>query len=116
MRKLLCKIGIHSFQTVDCTNCFETGYSDRPNWSPIAHMVWYQRCSCCGKRRVKDTVKQDVLLSSNARHNGIEFARVNWVENNIMYIGKGLESKQPPTTPPKKQRPNFKVLDGGKHE
>lgn len=105
MRKLLCMIGIHEFKTIDCTDCFNTNYTDK-NWI-IKHMVWYQKCSCCGKRRLKDTVKKDSIFTT--RHNGIEYARVNWVENDVMYLGSGI------VTEPPIKKPKLTVVDGGKN-
>ncbi len=111
MQELLCMIGIHSYKTIECTDCFTTGYSDRPSWKPIRHMVWYQQCDCCGKRRLKDTVKKDTVYST--RHNGVEYARVAWVERGRMYLGSGQEAKPKSPTPLK---PNLRVVDGGKSE
>jgi len=111
MQKFLCMIGIHSYKTIECTSCFTTSYKDRPSWSPTRHMVWYQQCSCCGKRRLKDTVKQDAIYTT--RHNGVEYARVAWVEYGRMYLGDGQEVKPKPPTPLK---PKLKVVDGGKNE
>ena len=85
LQTVLCKIGIHNYRTVEATNCFSTTYADLK--STVNHFVWYQKCSCCGKRRLKDTVKKDNVF--NERHNGIELSRVEWVEHGKMYIGKG---------------------------
>lgn len=112
MQKLLCKLGIHSYKTIGMTDCFTTTFTDKPRWSPIKHMVWYQQCSCCYKRRVKDTVKKDSLYSN--RHNGVEYARVAWVEQGKMYLGNGIEQK-PVTPQPVNKKPKLKVFDGGKN-
>ena len=110
MRKLLCAIGIHKYRTMDMTDTFNTTYVDRPHSIPIKHMVWYQLCSCCGKRRVRDTVKRDGIGSSN-RHNGVEYARVAWVEYGRMYLGDGEWKNYPPT---KAKVVPLTVHDGGK--
>jgi hypothetical protein len=70
-------------------------------------MVWYQQCSCCGKRRVKDTVKQDSVNGSR-RHNGVELAKVNWVENGVMYLGSGKSFKPQPI----RRKPRLTVIKG----
>lgn len=72
-------------------------------------MVWYQICSCCGKRRVKDTVKKDTISD---RHNGVEYARTAWVEYGKMYLGNG-ETKPFPSPQPKKKA-DLVVFEGGK--
>lgn len=109
MRKLLCAIGVHKYRTVDMTDAFTTFYTDRPDWSPIKHMVWYQQCSCCGKRMMKDTVKRDNINSS--RHNGVEYARVAWVEHGRMYMGNETWKNYPPT---KAKVVPLTIHDGGK--
>lgn len=115
MQKLLCKIGLHSYKTIECTDCFTTRWEDRPKWSPIKHMVWYQQCDCCGKRRMKDTHKKDTYGLSK-RHNGMEHARVAWVTYGKVYLGDG-QTVTPPAQPPKptNKRPKLKVVDGGKN-
>lgn len=114
MQKLLCKIGLHNYVTIDCTSHFSTTYTDRPLWNPIKHMVWYQQCACCSKRRLKDTYKKDTLGLSN-RHNGIEYARVAWVTYGKISLGEGKVIT--PTIPtPIKRKPKLKVVDGGKNE
>jgi hypothetical protein len=100
-QKLGCSIGLHKYRTIEMTDCFTTTYEDK-NWGPIKHMVWYQVCSCCGKRRVKDTVKKDTLTGS--RHNGVEYGKV--------YLGKG-ETKTPQQPKPKKTA-DLIVFQGGK--
>lgn len=111
MKKFLCSIGIHKYRTIEMTDCFTTSYSDRPNWQPVKHMVWYQICSCCGKRRMKDTLKQDSVYGKT-RHNGIEYARTGWVEYGRMYIGNGLSKEFPPK--PKASVVPFEVIKGDK--
>lgn len=112
MQELLCKLGIHSYKTINCTDCFTTTFTDKPNWPPIKHMVWYQICSCCGKRHVKDTVKKDSLYSN--RHNGVEYAKIGWITYGRMYLGEGKEvTFNPPAPKPKK--PKLTVVDGGKN-
>jgi len=106
-RKIVCALGFHRWHTVDATNCFATTYNDMPRWEPRHHMVWYQQCSCCGKRRVKDTVKQD-SISGSERHNGVELARVDWVENGIMYLGSKGSFKVPPV----RRKPRLTVIKG----
>jgi len=76
-------------------------------------MVWYQQCACCGKRRAKDTVNKDMMFST--RHNGVEFARIGWVEYGKAYIGNGKETTLPPTAP-KPTKTKLKVVNGGKNE
>jgi hypothetical protein len=106
-RKIVCALGFHRWYTVDATNCFATTYNDMPRWEPRHHMVWYQQCSCCGKRRAKDTVKQD-SISGHERHNGVELARVNWVENGVMYLGSKGSFKVPPV----RRKPRLTVIKG----
>lgn len=110
LRKSLCYIGIHKYRTINMTDCFTTSYVDKPHWQPIKHMVWYQQCLCCGKRRMKDTVKRDSIYST--RHNGVEYARIGWVEYGKMYLGQGESIKTDPT--PKPQKPKLSVIKGDK--
>ena len=111
MQKLLCKIGLHSYKTIECTSCFTTEFVGSPGRLPTKHMVWYQQCRCCGKRFMKDTVKKDTYGFTH-RHNGVEYARVAWVEHGRMYLGSGQEVETKPPTPLK---PKLKVVDGGKN-
>jgi hypothetical protein len=57
---------------------------------------------------MKDTVEKDV---GPFRHNGVEYARVNWVENGVIYLGNGEYKKPQPPTPIK---PKLKIIPGGK--
>lgn len=114
MQKLFCKIGLHEYKTIECTNCFTTAYADRPSWGKTKHMVWYQRCDCCGKRRMKDSFKKDTYGYSK-RHDGIEHARVGWVTYGRVYLGKG-NTITPLAPPPKPTKLKLKVVDGGKNE
>lgn len=108
LQRVLCSLGLHKFRTIEMTDCFSTTYVDK-NWGPIKHMVWYQMCSCCGKRRLKDTVKKDTL---SERHNGVEYARIAWIEHGKMYLGNG-DTK--PFLPPKpKKTADLVVFKGGK--
>jgi hypothetical protein len=107
MKKILCSVGIHKYTNVEMTDAFTTTYKDRPNWTPIKHMVWYQQCTCCGKRKVKDTVKQDLIYST--RHNGVEYARVAWVEHGRAYLGNEVWK-----TTDKPKVVTLTVLEGGK--
>jgi hypothetical protein len=112
MQKLLCSIGIHKYRTIEMTDCFTTSYVDKPNWQPTRHMVWYQICMCCGKRRLKDTVNKDSIVGGT-RHNGVEYARTGWVEYGKMYLGNGEVKQHPPKH--KAEIVQFKVHDGGKN-
>jgi hypothetical protein len=112
MQKYLCKIGFHSYRTVEMTDCFTTKYTDT-NLGPIKHIVWYQICRCCGKRRVKDTYKKDTI--GGTRHAGIEYARVAWVEYAQIYLGEGQVKKFAVNqTAPINSKPKFTVVDGDK--
>lgn len=113
MRRLLCALGIHKYQTLDMTSHYKTTYTDMPNWSPIHHIVWYQQCACCMKRRMKDTVKKD-RIGFNKLHRGVEYARVAWEVHGVMTFGEGktVETNNPP---PKPRKPKLKVVDGGKN-
>jgi hypothetical protein len=111
MQKYLCKIGIHRYVSLEMVDCFTTAYVDT-TWGPIKHIVWYQQCSCCGKRRVKDTYKKDTL--GGTRHAGIEYARVGWVTYGRAYIGNG-ESRTLLPTAPKPTKKKLRVIDGGKN-
>ena len=106
IRSILCAIGIHDYHTVDLTDCFSTTYTDR-NWGPIKHIVYYKRCSCCGKRITKSTYKNDVIYSGS-QHAGIEYAKTAWEEYGTMYLGPSREYVKPTN------KPNFIVYDGGK--
>ncbi len=110
-RKILCAVGLHDWHTVDTTACFTTCYADKPTWGETRHFVWYDKCQCCGKRRLRDTSKKDNHFGD--RHNGIEQARVWWVEREIMYLGSG-NYKNPPV--PTIKTPNLTVLKGGKND
>ena len=114
MQKLFCLFGIHEYKTIEMTDCFTTSYKDRPSWEPIKHIVWYQQCTHCSKRRLKDTVKKDSGFST--RHNGVEYARVGWVEFGKAYLGSGNSKTLPPltNTPPAKRKPMLKVVNGDK--
>ena len=114
MQKYLCKIGLHSYRNVEMTDCFTTQYTDR-NWLPIKHIVWYQVCRCCGKRRVKDTYKKDTI--GGTRHAGIEYARVAWVEYAQVYLGNGEIKKYAVNqTPLRTNKPKLTVIKGDKNE
>lgn len=86
-----CAVGVHRWHTVNATACFATEYIDRPEWLPIRHMVWYEQCARCNKRRMRDTVKKDSLYGTG-RHVGVELARVDWVEKGRMYLGTSHNS------------------------
>lgn len=111
MQKYLCKIGIHKYVSMNMTNCFTTSYTDR-KWE-IKHVVWYQQCSCCGKRRLKDRFKKEVAFYDTP-HAGIEYARVGWETYGRMYLGNGKETTLPPTAP-KPTKTKLKVVEGGKN-
>ena len=108
MQQYLCKVGIHRYISLDMTDCFHTQYTDR-NWT-IKHMVWYQQCSCCGKRRMRDNYKNEAV-ASGWRHGGIEKARVQWETNGMMYLGSGFTKEGVPPKPAKKK---LTIIDGGK--
>lgn len=112
MQKYLCKIGLHKYVSLNMTDCFTTNYTDQ-KWT-IKHVVWYQQCSCCGKRRLKDRYKKEVVFYDTP-HAGIEYARVGWETHGRMYLGKGQEVTLPPTAP-KPSKSKLKVIDGGKNE
>ena len=113
-RKLLCLIGIHQWKTFETCTSFTTTYSDKPHWGETKHFVWYDQCSCCGKRRMRDTVKKDTAFGD--RHNGVEWARVQWESKGWAYIGSStmkhfggtLHAMQKGDVKP------FAVIDGGK--
>lgn len=111
MQKYLCKIGLHKYVSINMTDCFTTSYTDR-NWAPIKHIVWYQQCSCCGKRHMKERYKKETY--SSTPHAGIEYARLNWEIYGRMYLGNGKETTLPPTAP-KPTKTKLKVVDGGKN-
>lgn len=94
------------------TDCFTTQYVDK-NWNPIKHIVWYQICRCCGKRRVKDTYKKDTIGST--RHAGIEYARVAWVEHAKIYLGNRQIKEFGLRQTPIKTKPKLTVIDGNKN-
>ena len=107
MKKLSCYIGIHNYKTINLTDCFHSRYTDRPTWGSIKHMVWYQQCADCKKRRAKDSMKKDLGYREGGWHEGIEYARVGWVEYGKMYLGsnKGIS-----TPPPTKTKPKLTVI------
>lgn len=111
MQKYLCKIGLHKYISMNMTNCFTTTYTDR-KWE-IKHVVWYQQCSCCGKRRLKDRYKKEVAFYDTP-HAGIEYARVGWETYGRMYLGKG-ETATLPSPTPNPSKPKLKVVNGGKN-
>lgn len=106
-RKILCFVGIHKYRTIDMTTRFHTTYADKPKWSPVHHILWYQQCSCCGKRKLKDTVKKDRIFKDP--HRGVEYARVGWEEYGRMILD-GDETRELPPNPPKKSKPTLKVV------
>ena len=110
MQKHLCKIGIHKYVSLNMTDCFTTEYTDR-NWT-FKHVVWYQQCSCCGKRRLKERYKKEAIRSSS--HAGIEYARLGWETYGRMYLGKGETATLPPTAP-KPTKTKLRVFEGGKN-
>ena len=113
MRKILCLLGFHSYKTVDMTDAFFTTRSDRPDAPPIHHILWYQECAC-GKRRLKDTYKNDTYNLTMRQHRGIEYARVGWeVYGKMSHVDHKEVSK--PTPPPVKRRkphPHIKLVKG----
>jgi len=108
MQQYLCKIGFHRYVSLNTTNCLNTRYTDK-NWT-IQHMVWYQQCSCCGKRRMRDNYKNEARVP-DWKHGGIEQARVQWETYGIMYLGNGVEQVADPPKPTKKK---LTIIDGGK--
>lgn len=110
MQKYLCKIGLHKFISLNMTDCFTTSYKEK-NWT-VKHVVWYQQCSCCGKRRLKDRYKKEVVFYDTP-HAGIEYARVGWETYGRMYLGDGKETTLPPSAP-KPTKSKLKVIDGGR--
>jgi hypothetical protein len=106
MQKYLCKLGLHKYVSLNMTDCFITGYIDR-DWT-IKHVVWYQQCYCCGKRRLKESYKRETL--SISAHAGIEYARLGWETYGRMYLGGGKETTLKPI------EPKLKVIEGGKSE
>ena len=110
MQKYLCKLGFHKYVSLNMTACFTTTYTDK-KWE-IRHIVWYQQCSCCHKRKLKDNYKKEVIYSET-KHAGIEWARLNWETYGNMYLGEGKTIKP---TPPEPIKPKLKLLDGGKHD
>ena len=116
MQKYLCKIGLHKYVSLEMTDCFRSTYSGKGYVTN--HIIWYQQCSCCDKRRLKENYKKEVkqVLGYNIReyhHAGIEYARVGWETYGRMYLGSGKETVPPA---PKPTKPKLKVIDGGKNE
>lgn len=109
MRKYLCKLGIHRYVSLDITDTFTTKYTD--TGCTIKHVVWYQQCSCCGKRRLKDRYKKDTPFNGGP-HAGIELARIEWVNNGFMYLGNGITIG--PTAPEPTKKTKLRVFQGGK--
>lgn len=112
MQSFFCKLGLHDYVSIDMTGCFSTTYSDK-KWT-ITHLVWYQVCSCCGKRRMKDNYKKEILWgSTNDKHAGMEYARLGWERYGRMYLGVGKEVTYDPT-PTKPKKTKLKIISGGK--
>jgi hypothetical protein len=109
MRKLMCKLGLHKYVSLKTADCFRTVYTDK-NWT-IKHVIWYQQCSCCGKRRLKERYKQETYSSTS--HAGIENARVEWETYGRMYLGSG--QTYTPTAPQPTTKSKLKVIEGGKN-
>lgn len=112
-RRILCLFGIHKYKTFETCDTFTTTYRDKPNWPSIRHFAWYNVCRCCGKRRMKDTVKKDTF---DDRHNGVEWARVQWEEKGWAYLGNNTMKHFGGTLHAMQQgdvKP-FAVIDGGK--
>lgn len=109
MQKWLCKIGVHKYVSLNVVDCFTTHYKDK-GWT-VKHVVWYQMCSCCGKRRLKERYKKETYSSTS--HAGIEYARLNWETYGRMYLGEGKDVALPPPTP-KPTKNKLTIIDGGK--
>lgn len=112
MQKHLCKIGLHKYVSINMTDCYTTNYTDVKR--TVKHIIWYQQCSCCGKRRLKDGYKKEVIHRRGPGHAGIEYARIGWEIYGRMYLGKGETATLPPTAP-KPSKSKLKVIDGGKN-
>lgn len=111
VQKYLCKIGLHKYVSLNMPSRYTTTYTDR-NYT-ISHVIWFQQCSCCGKRKLKDNFKKEAFLGSSAPHAGIEYARLGWEVYGRMFLGNGEEIAIPTT--PKPTKTKFKVFDGGKN-
>ena len=98
LRQMLCSVGIHKYHVVELTDCFYTTYTEKPEWPPIKHMLYYRQCSCCGKRSTQDTYAKDAMISGG-RHNGIEYAKVAWIEHGKVYLGSDKWKAEPPQKP-----------------
>lgn len=113
MKNLLCKIGIHKYESVEITDCFTTSYQGKA-WKS-KHVIWYQVCSCCNRRRLKDNYRKEILYGSvYSKHSGIEYARLGWERYGKMYLGPGNVTTH--NTPKPSSKPKLRVLDGGKNE
>lgn len=114
MQSILCKLGFHAYKNVDIATCFTTEYSDRPSWGESKHIVYYQECDCCKKRRLKDNYKNEIVLGTrHDKHPGMERARVDWESNAIIYIGNGTKKQYSPH-PQKSKSNKLKLIRGGK--
>lgn len=116
MQKYLCKIGLHKYLSLEMTDCFRSTYTGK-NYI-TNHVIWYQQCSCCGKRHLKENYKKEVKqvlgFTNKECHAGIEYARVGWETYGRMYLGSGKEKPAPPTAP-KQTKSKLKLIDGGKN-
>ena len=84
-------MGFHKYKSLYMTDCFSTDYVDIT--AVIKHIVWYQECECCGKRRMKDNYKKEVVYTNATPHGPMERARLEWENFGVVYIGKGSKFK-----------------------
>jgi hypothetical protein len=113
IQKLFCYLGFHKYRTVEIAYCFTTTWTDRPEYPPVVHLVWYERCKCCRKRSARDSHKRDFPWSTT-KHAGIEYAKMKWIEYGEMYVGGQRYITPNPIIPLTHKKTKFTVIDGDK--
>jgi len=100
--KLLCNIGIHQFKVIDVTTQYHTIIE--PDYN-IPHLVKFEICQHCGKRRVSSSFYEDLKAYNPnvSSHKGIELAKIAWID-----------FARTPIVPPDNTREKFTVIDGEK--
>lgn len=89
MKNFSCLIGLHKYKTF--------GYSDKYtselcSSNTIKHLVVYQECSLCSKRRIIGDKAYWKLY--DAMHRGIQIAQIEWVENRKMSLPMVYKKKE----------------------
>lgn len=116
LQKILCAIGIHSYQVLNVSTYFHTTFVSKNHEDfSVNHLIRYKKCSCCGKRKATDTVRYD-NGQFRGRHNGVERAKLAWETHGYMFIHPGIvENENMQLVKVSNKHTPFSVINGGKN-